>query len=109
MNSRFLLKQPTANIGAQQGDILTNSLLLYHTSYYELKEATTIIELAMWKTKIEEIGAVTAEERSACRVAVREVPGLAKYAIIQYLEVDISVNGNESDDSSQYSDRSEWW
>ena len=83
--------------------------LLASISYYELKEATTIIELAISKTKIEEIGAVTAEERSACRVAVREVPGLAKYAIIQYLEVDISVNGNESDDSSQYSDRSEWW
>ena len=75
-------------------------------SYYELKEATTMIELAMWKIKIEETGAVTAQERSACRAAVHEVPGPAKDAIIQYLEVDIGVDGNESVNSSQYSDSS---
>ena len=82
--------------------------LLACISHYELKEATTIIELAMWKAKIEETGAATAEERSACRVAVHEVPGPAKDAILQYLEVDIDVDidGNESDDSSQYSDSS---
>ena len=63
--------------------------LLASISYYELKEATTIIELAMWKTKIGETGAVTAEERSACRVAACEVPGPAKDAIVQYLQVEL--------------------
>ena len=55
--------------------------LLAWISYYELKEATPSIELAMWKKRIEETGAVTAEERNSCRV---EVPGPAKDAIIQY-------------------------
>lgn len=57
-------------------------------SYYELREATTIVELALWKMKIEETGAATVEERDACR---GEVPGPLKDAIIQYLGVDIGV------------------
>ena len=69
-------------------------------SYYELREATPIIALAFWKMKIEETGAATVEERDACR---GEIPGPAKEAIIQYLRVDIVEDGNESDDTSQYS------
>ena len=53
-------------------------------SHYELKEATTLFELALWNTRIEEMGgAVTDEERSACRV---DVPGPAKDTILQYLQ-----------------------
>jgi len=56
--------------------------VLSWVSYYELKEATTTIELAMWKAKIEETGAITHDRRNACRV---DVPGPAKDAILQYL------------------------
>ena len=50
---------------------------------YELKEATSLYELALWKGKIEEMGAVTKGERSGCRV---DVPGPAKDVIIKYLQ-----------------------
>ena len=56
--------------------------VLSWVSYYELKEATTTIELAMWKAKIEETGAITHDRRNACRV---DVPGPAKDAFLQYL------------------------
>ena len=54
-------------------------------SHYELKEATTLFELALWKARIEEMGAgaVTDDERSAWRV---DVPGPAKDNILQYLQ-----------------------
>ena len=55
--------------------------VLAWVSYYELREATTTIELAFWKINIGETGAATVEERDACR---GEVPGPAKDAIIQY-------------------------
>ena len=74
--------------------------VLTWVSYYELREATTTIELALWRIKIGETGAATVEERDACR---GEVPGPAKEAIIQYLKVDIVEDGNESDDSSHHS------
>jgi len=57
--------------------------ILSWISYYELKEATSTIELAMWKAKIEEMGAVTIEERNTCQV---DIPGPAKDTILQYLE-----------------------
>ena len=57
--------------------------LLAWISHYELKESTTLLELALWKARIEEMGAVTDEERSACR---GEVPGPAKDAILRYLQ-----------------------
>ena len=57
--------------------------LLDWISHYELKESTTLFELALWKARIEEMGAVTDEERSACR---GEVPGPAKDAILRYLQ-----------------------
>ena len=74
--------------------------VLTWVSYYELREATTTVALALWKIKIGETGAATVEERDACR---GEVPGPVKDAIIQHLQVDVGVDGNESDDSSQYS------
>ena len=74
--------------------------VLAWVSYYELRETTTTIELAFWKIKIGETGAATAEERDACRC---EVPGPMKDAINQCLEVDVFVDGNESEgESSQY-------
>ena len=52
-------------------------------SHFELKEATTLYELLLWKANIEKVGAVTKGERSGCRV---DVPGPAKDAILQYLQ-----------------------
>ena len=50
--------------------------------YYEMKEATTLIELAFWKANIDQVGNTDPRDRDACRV---DVPGPVKDAIIQYL------------------------
>jgi len=50
--------------------------------YYELREATTFFELALWKAKIDQIGSISRHDRDACRV---DVPGPVKDAIMQYL------------------------
>ncbi len=59
--------------------------VLIWISTYEPKEATSTIELAMWKAKIEENkeAVLTIDERNSCRI---DVPGPAKDAILQYLK-----------------------
>ena len=49
--------------------------------YYEIKEATTLFELALWKSKIDQAEGDSAD-RGECRV---EVPGPVKDTILQYL------------------------
>ena len=57
-------------------------------SYHELREATTIVELALWKVNINEMKGVNGVvNRKLCRV---EVPGPAKDAVLQFL----SYNGS---------------
>ncbi|KAL7526825.1 hypothetical protein ACHAXR_001669 [Thalassiosira sp. AJA248-18] len=56
----------------------TRDRFLGVTTYYELKEATNIFELALWKAKISAKSAGTYE---ACRV---EVPGPVKGAVLQF-------------------------
>lgn len=46
--------------------------------YYEVKEATSLVELALWKSKIEE---EDGHDRGACRI---ELPEPAKDLILQY-------------------------
>ena len=51
--------------------------------YYELKEATTLFELALWKAKIDQSDMSNpGDHRDACRV---DVPGPVKDTILQYL------------------------
>jgi len=50
-------------------------------TYYEVREATTLFELALWKAKINHAEGDSAD-RGACRV---EVPGPVKDTILQYL------------------------
>jgi len=51
--------------------------------YFEMKEATTIFELALWKAKIDQVeDDIYERDRDACRV---EVPGPVKDTIMQYL------------------------
>lgn len=52
------------------------------TAYYALKEATTILELALWKMTMEERGAGV-DDRNACRI---EVPGPVKVSILDFLQ-----------------------
>ena len=58
-------------------------------TYYEMKEATTLFELALWKAKIDQADEADDKvnnyitNREACRV---EVPGPIKDTILQYLE-----------------------
>ena len=50
--------------------------------YYEVKEAATMFELALWKVKIDQADISNPTERAACRI---EVPGPVKDTILQYL------------------------
>jgi len=50
--------------------------------YYEIKEATTLFELALWKAKLDQVKDGVFRTRDECRIAV---PGPVKDAIIQYL------------------------
>ena len=50
--------------------------------FHEIKEATTLFELALWKAKMNESGATNAINREASRI---EVPGPVKETILQYL------------------------
>ena len=50
--------------------------------YYEMKEATTLFELALWKARIDQVDDTTPFDRDTCRV---DVPGPVKVAILQYL------------------------
>ena len=49
-------------------------------TYYELKEATTLLELAMWKSKIDQVDSDL--NRDDCRI---DIPGPVKDTILQYL------------------------
>jgi len=51
-------------------------------SYHEMKEATTLFELALWKARIDQVDDTSPVNHSACRI---EVPGPVKDAILQYL------------------------
>ena len=53
--------------------------------YYELKEATTTFELAMWKFNLDQADATNSNNTN--RAAYRmDVPGPVKDTILQYLE-----------------------
>ena len=50
--------------------------------YHEIKEATTLFELALWKAGIDQANISNSTNRNAHRI---EVPGSVKDAILQYL------------------------
>jgi len=57
--------------------------------YYEMKEVTTLFELAFWKAKIDQVeDDVYERDRDACRV---EVPGPVKDTILQYLDLKVHL------------------
>jgi hypothetical protein len=51
-------------------------------TYYEIKEATTLFELALWKAGIDQKDISSPADRAECRI---EVPGPVKDTILQYL------------------------
>jgi len=53
-------------------------------SYYELKEATTTFELALWKSKLDQTDVTNLTNRTAYRI---DVPGPVKDTILQYLDI----------------------
>jgi len=52
-------------------------------AYYEVKEATTLFELALWNAKMNQVHDTSLSNREPCRV---EVPGPVKDTILQYLQ-----------------------
>ena len=51
-------------------------------SYYELKEGTSILELALWKFKLDQVDKANPIPRKKCRM---DAPGPVKDIILQYL------------------------
>ena len=51
-------------------------------AYYELREATTLLELAMWKSKMDQAEEASDINRDLYRI---DIPGPVKNAILQYL------------------------
>ena len=51
-------------------------------SYYEIKEATSMFELALWKFKLDQVDNANPIPRKKCRM---DVPGPVKDIILQYL------------------------
>ena len=51
-------------------------------TYYELREATSLLELAMWKTKIDQLDEENFTNCDAHRI---DIPGPVKDTILQYL------------------------
>ena len=51
-------------------------------SYYELKEGTSIFELALWKFKLDQVDKSNLIPRKKCRM---DVPGSVKDIILTYL------------------------
>ena len=71
-------------------------------SCYELKEATSMLELALWKFKLDQVDEANPIPRKKCRM---DVPGPVKDIILQYLPYeclqpvsDIQSSSSESDD-----------
>jgi len=53
-------------------------------SYYELKEATSTFELALWKSKLDQSDAINTTNRAAYLI---DVPGPVKDTLLQYLDL----------------------
>ena len=68
--------------------------VLAWTNYHEIREGTTMFELALWKVKIEESWVVTSFECNACHTI--DVPGPVKESILQCLYFDQSDIAVES-------------
>jgi len=66
--------------------------------YYEMKEAATLFELALWKARIDQADMSNPADRMASRI---EVPGPVKGTILQYL-----LSSDDSEDSSSEDDSS---
>ena len=67
----------------QKGTLACLGRITRLVSYYELKEATTTFELALWKSKLDQAGATNTTDRAAYRI---DVPGPVKDTMLQYLD-----------------------
>ncbi|KAL7538772.1 hypothetical protein ACHAXR_008785, partial [Thalassiosira sp. AJA248-18] len=83
-SGEIMLFSPESMANDENWETTRNSLdmILGLIAYHELKEATTIFELALWKARINEETASSTDERNACRI---DAPGAVKYAVMQFL------------------------
>ena len=74
-------------------------------SYYELKEATSTFELALWKFKLDQVDEANPIPRKKCRM---DVPGPVKDIILQYLPHEclwpVPYSSESDDDESRDGD-----
>ena len=59
-------------------------------AYYEMKEATSLFELALWKSNLNQAGVTNCNSRLSYR---NEVPGPVKDSILQYLSFSDKIPG----------------
>jgi len=78
--SRAVIRQGNDNTWATVQRCLNQIARLI--SYYEMKEVTSMVDLALWKCKISQASAISSSDREACRI---DMPGPAKDVILQYL------------------------
>ena len=57
-------------------DTIRSKLAEHETEYYKLKESTTIVELALWKKRMDDCG--QGEERCKKKIKIEEAAGLRK-------------------------------
>ncbi|KAL7526702.1 hypothetical protein ACHAXR_001607 [Thalassiosira sp. AJA248-18] len=62
----------------------TRERILGLVTHYELKEATTIFELALWKARISTEAISSVDERDECRI---DVVGPVKDAVLQFISI----------------------
>ena len=73
-------------------------------SYYELKEGTSLLELALWKFKLDQVDKANPIPRKKCRM---DAPGPVKDIILQYLPYECLLPDIPSRSSSSESDDEE--
>ena len=69
-------------------------------SYSELKEATSMLELALWKFKLDQVDKANPIPRKKCRM---DVPGPVKDIILQYLPYECLLHVSDIQSSSSRS------
>ena len=100
----FVLITQSMRVGGRNWNQVRDDLekIVRLISYFELKDATSILELALWKFKLDQVDKANPIPRKKCRM---DAPGPVKDLILQYLSYeclqpvpDIQSGSSESDD-----------
>ena len=105
-NGELFVSNQTMGTGGRNWNAVRRDLnnIVRVISSYELKEGTSMFELALWKFKLDQVDKANPMPRKKCRM---DVPGPVKDIILQYLpyecllpilDIQSSSSSSESDD-----------